>query len=36
MLCDCNVLIKHPEFVSDLFYGKDGVVIERKESRDGR
>lgn len=32
MLCDCDVLFKHPEFISDLFYGKDGVVIERKET----
>ena len=31
MLCDCDVLFKHLEFVSDVFYGKDGVVIERKE-----
>lgn len=35
MLCDCNVLFKHPEFVSDLLYGKDGVIIERKEPKNG-
>lgn len=31
MLCDCDVLFKHPEFLSDIFYGKDGVIIERKK-----
>lgn len=28
MLCDCDVLFKHPEYLAtDVFYGKDGHVI---------
>lgn len=31
MLCDCDVLFKHPEQLSDNFYGKDGVIIKRAQ-----
>jgi hypothetical protein len=32
MLCDCDVLFKHPEYLDkDVFYGKDGQVIRDKE-----
>lgn len=28
MLCDCDVVMKHPEQLDSKFYGKDGVVIQ--------
>jgi hypothetical protein len=36
MLCDCHIVYKHPEFLSDLFIGKNGEIImnwARKELR---
>jgi hypothetical protein len=30
MLCDCDVVMRHPEQLDEsTFYGKDGVVISR-------
>ncbi len=30
MLCDCDVIFRHPEFLDEEnFYGVDGVIIER-------
>jgi hypothetical protein len=31
LLCDCEVVTKHPEYLSDVFYGKDGVVIKKQD-----
>lgn len=32
MLCDCDVIWKHPEFLDESkFYGKDGVVIRENK-----
>lgn len=34
MLCDCNVLFKHPEFLDEEnFYGKGGVIIRKLEPK---
>lgn len=31
MLCDCDVVMKHPEQVDPVnFYGKDGVLIQKE------
>ena len=33
MLCDCDVLFKHPEQLSDVFYGKGGVEIKAEDKK---
>lgn len=30
LLCDCHVLMKHPEVLDDVLQGTDGVPIEKE------
>ena len=33
VLCDCDILMKHEETTSDVFYGKDGIPIQSVEGK---